>query len=85
VTRYEQLVAAGRPQMLLTGDVGERNAAFHQVGLLWSSGLQTPRDSCSEFDLHSPRNVDPVQLLVGQAAIALTGVADRSRFFVRSE
>ena len=59
---YEQLVTAGRPQVLPTGDVRERNAAFHHV--LWSCGLQTPVDSCTQLELHSLRNIQSVQLLV---------------------
>jgi len=50
------------PQMLSTGDVAEWNAAFGEV--LWSCGLQTPVDGCTELELHSLRNIQPVQLLV---------------------
>jgi len=34
VARYEQLVAAGRPQMLPTGNVREENATFHQHNMV---------------------------------------------------
>jgi len=36
VTQHEQMVVAGKPQMLLMGSVGDRDEAFHHV--LWCCG-----------------------------------------------
>jgi len=78
VTWYEQLVAAGRPQMLPTSNVRDRNAAFRHVGLLWCFGLQTPVDNLYWQYCNLLRNIQPVQLgmqQMGQAAVVLASVA----------
>jgi len=41
---------ADRLQMLITGDVSNRRAAFDHV--LWYTGLQIPTDYRTEFVLH---------------------------------
>ena len=77
VSWYEQLMAAGGPQMLATSNVWGVDAADRHV--LWCFVLQTPMDRCTQLVLHPLRNVQPVQLVVQQmaeSAVVLPCVAD---------
>jgi len=73
VSRYEQLMAAGGPQMLATSSVWCVDAAVRHV--LWCFVLQRSLDRCTQLVLHWLRNVQSVQLVVqeiAESAIVLT-------------
>ena len=77
VSRYEQLMAAGGPQMLATSNVCGVDAAVRHV--LWHFVLQTSMDRCTHLVLHSLRNVQPVQLVMqemAESAVVLPCITD---------
>ena len=77
VSRYKQLMAAGRLQVLMTGSICGKDAAVFYV--MWRLVLQTAMNSYTQLVLHPLGNVEPVQLVVeqiGESAIVLPRVGD---------
>ena len=70
-------MATGRQQVLPTGNVDDRNAAFHHV--LWSLGLQTPVNRCTETVVQSLGNMKPMQLGVQQTGTYRRRACERRR------
>ena len=74
---HDELMATCRAEPLMTGNISRRLAAVHKV--LRNIALQTPTNSHSELELDSLRNIQPIELAVGQmcqAAVELVSSAD---------
>jgi len=79
VTRNNQLLTAGRAEVLSAGDISDPCTRGDQVRRCLV--LQTSVDSRAKFVLDALRNVEPVEVSmqqVGQSAVILASVADET-------
>jgi len=79
VTRNNQLMTAGRAEVLTAGNISDQCTCSDQIRRCLV--LQTSVDGRAEFVLDALRNIEPVELSmqqVGQATVVLASVADEA-------
>jgi len=84
VTQNNQLMTAGRAEVLSAGDISDQCTHGDQIKRCLV--LQTSVDSRAEFVLDALRNVEPVELSmqqVGQAAVVLASIANEASHSIK--